>query len=1103
MFIETRQERTYMKPNTHYTPTENGYAISGSQEVFNRVLYGSHKNDDKRPRFFTFAGDAPLFMGADMTWGDGKGLYGVQAKCGVLHSGLALTPGRRTDYWYSKDIDVSSRWFHNSEDVAAEFKNGWMEYELTQLSPWLPDVKVNMEAYPLLPEDGFLVHYQISTDQRIVFAAGFGGMTDYFGRFEYKDEPRRNFSAADCEGNTVTIGKNRAVIQHPNGNVVRIATSFDAEFGLGSAKSLAEPYAGAFLGSEPENENDQVVKISRVLEPGEVFDGYILVVYKEDEKAIDQWLATERPIESIKQQIYQKHACISVNTPENPLDLTVAPTVLAMDASWHKNSFHHAAFSYHLPFLGWRNWYAPTALGWGDRVETTMEAHLAQLPKGPVSEERIWIDKTPKPDGSGRQYPSQYHCIENTTGRMVYFLDPPVKGAYNMQECALDMMLYYLEWSGNLAIAEKYFDDFCAILDWEERVLDPDGDGVYQNYLNTWISDGHSYNGGACTQSSAYNYRANLQMAKIAEKIGRDATVFQKRAEKIKKASIEKLWIPNLGIMAESLDTIGNCLIHPSPELSTTYLAIDCDLVDDFKAYTMLKYTENYIKSVVTPASDGRLSFCSNWLPKKYSTYGIFPAENAHLALTYFKLGLIDKAKEILDGLVDCYFMGKNPGMASHVQSARCTSDLGDMDFTDVSGTYLRLVVEGLFGIRINTLDGVVSIAPGFPKEWNNASLTLKDISLHYNRKGKQETFDIFCDRPEKKRIRIPMISTNVEAVLVDGVPASYEIVSSPGNSFLFVEVDKVGKFQLCVMHGGGTVPTLDFAEKVLAGNEFVFEVKDGAIAEIFDVCETLEDITQVGNKVYAKAKRIPGHHTLFIRVISKDYDAWIPADYEIEEKEAPKAEPCSGDSFEPVDMTAFFNCNMTEIHKQQYLSPRPEGFSVGVHHNGRYAWEWNHGGHNAVIVDDSLLRNAKGVIKTNSGISFATPAENENVACVSIWDNFPTDMSIPLSGKGQEIAVLFISTTNAIQTGVENVRITVTYADGEETSVKLVYPLNIDDWLASAFQGQNENFYFSDFNHATVQRIKIDKSKELANIKIEAIANEVIMGVLGVSISR
>ena len=186
-------------------------------------------------------------------------------------------------------------------------------------------------------------------------------------------------------------------------------------------------------------------------------------------------------------------------------------------------------------------------------------------------------------------------------------VDKPNYGPYNMQECALDMMLYYIEWSGNLDIAEKYFDDMCSMADWETRTFDPDGTGLYQNVLNTWISDGHNYNGAGCAQSTAYNYRANLILSKIAKRIGRDGTVYAERAEKIKKALSEKLWLANEGVIAESLDTVGNCLIHPSVELASIYHVIDSDMVDIFKAYRMLKYTENHIKNITTPGTDGRL----------------------------------------------------------------------------------------------------------------------------------------------------------------------------------------------------------------------------------------------------------------------------------------------------------------------------------------------------------------------------------------------------------------------------------------------------------------------------------------------------------------
>ena len=1086
-----------MNSNTHYTPTDNGFAISGSTELFNRLLYGSHKNDDNEARFATFAGDVPQFMGSATDWT----VYDWCAfgKRGTLLSGLAVTPGQRVG-GATEDTESGARWFHDSEDIVAEYKNGWMEYKLTQMSSHFPDVRVNIEAYPLLPDDGFLVHYRIFTEQRVVLAAGFGGITDYFGRFDNKGDKRRYFSPKDCERNTIELGENRACVSHPNGSSMRIATSFPSKFEAGSAKALEELSPALFLGSKPENSDDAVVKISAVIEQGEVLDGYIIAIQNTDEDTLNKWLTLKDPIGYIKQQIYAKHVCINLNTPEHPLDLTIAPTVIALDASYHRNSFHHGTFAYHSPFLGWRGWYAATALGWSDRVEAVMSAHLNQIVRKADGEERIWYDGKGERE-AGMDAPSPYHQIENSTGFLPYFLGVDM-AYYNMQECAFDMMLYHIEWSGNLEIARKYFDEFCMMLDWEERIFDPDNDGLYQNFLNTWISDGHSYNGAGCAQASAYNYRANMVMAKIAERLGMPSEVFTKRAEKTKKAMQEKLWLANSGVIAESIDTMGNCQIHPSPELSTTYLAIDCDVVNDFQAYTMLKYTENYIKNIVTPGSCGRLAYSSNWYPKKYSTCGIFPAENAQLALAYFKLGLKKEGKKIVDGLVDCYFTGKNPGMAAHVQSELCSNDMGDLDFTDVSSTYLRLMVEGLFGIRINTLDECVMIAPNFPSDWDHASLTLKDISLNYNRTGSMETYDIYCDRTDKKCIRIPMISSYIEAVMFDGEPISYEIKAAPNNSFLMIETDNVGRFQLRVMHGKGALPSLKFTDMVLAGNEFSFEVRGGELVAYKDICETLENITVVGNKIYAKTKNIPGHHTVFIRAKVGEYDAWLAADYEIVEKEV-KEEPLPQKTFEPIDISAFFNCKMTEVHDQEYLSPRPEGYSIGVFPNGRYAWEWNHRGHNKVCIDDSSLRAANGLVHTTSGIPFITPAENENLACVSLWDNFPTEITIPLSDTAQEIAILFVATTNAMQTQVENVRITVAYDDDQSESVKLIYPKNIDDWLVPALQKENETFYFSEYNHAIVQRLRLDSDKKLANIKIEAIANEVIMGIMGVSLSR
>jgi hypothetical protein len=167
---------------------------------------------------------------------------------------------------------------------------------------------------------------------------------------------------------------------------------------------------------------------------------------------------------------------------------------------------------------------------------------------------------------------------------------------------------------------------------------------------------------------------------------------------------------------------------------------------------------------------------------------------------------------------------------------------------------------------------------------------------------------------------------------------------------------------------------------------------------------------------------------------------------------------------------------------------------------NGRFGWDWNHCGHNAVEVDDSALRSAGGTFTVPSGVPFSTPPAGLNAACVSVWDNFPEEMSFTLSGRADFIAVFFVGVTNPMQSRVENGRLTVRYADATSEVASLVNPESFDDWLNAALQSAHETVYFSDYNHGIVARIATDPSKELANLSVTAVANEVIIGIIGIT---
>ena len=89
------------------------------------------------------------------------------------------------------------------------------------------------------------------------------------------------------------------------------------------------------------------------------------------------------------------------------------------------------------------------------------------------------------------------------------------------------------------------------------------------------------------------------------------------------------------------------------------------------------------------------------------------------------------------------------------------------------------------------------------------------------------------------------------------------------------------------------------------------------------------------------------------------------------------------------------------------------------------------------------------------------------------------------------------------MQSHVENGRITVNYAEGPPERLLLINPLNFDDWMLPATQRENESIQFSDVNHAIVQRIRLDPSRKLKSLQVQGTANEVIIGLLGISLRR
>jgi hypothetical protein len=188
-------------------------------------------------------------------------------------------------------------------------------------------------------------------------------------------------------------------------------------------------------------------------------------------------------------------------------------------------------------------------------------------------------------------------------------------------------------------------------------------------------------------------------------------------------------------------------------------------------------------------------------------------------------------------------------------------------------------------------------------------------------------------------------------------------------------------------------------------------------------------------------------------------------------------------------------------------------------------------------VIDDSGLRsnaaaNQNRILLPN-GVPIATPGDSsaDNVAFVSRWENFPREIVVPLSGRATKIHLMMAGSTDAMKSRRDNGEIVVKYTDGSLTRLALENPTTwwpidqdyfIDDHAfarpgplplrvdlktgsirvldPATFPGTGRRV---DGGAATVLDLSVDSGKELESMTVRAIANEVVIGLMGATLQR
>ena len=244
-----------------------------------------------------------------------------------------------------------------------------------------------------------------------------------------------------------------------------------------------------------------------------------------------------------------------------------------------------------------------------------------------------------------------------------------------------------------------------------------------------------------------------------------------------------------------------------------------------------------------------------------------------------------------------------------------------------------------------------------------------------------------------------------------------------------------------------------------------------------------------------------------------------------------------AGVKLETVDLASIFNDRVTQIFRNEYLSPRSPFCSLALPKQGIGGWcDYQM----APDVDDSGLRavavTSGGKLILPNGVPFQTPipqsgTDVKNIVFTSQWDNYPREISVPLKGRASHAYLLMAGSTGPMQSQFDNGEVMVTYTDGTAERLALRNPANwwpidqdyfIDDYafrrpgpIPPRVDLKTGTVRIPDVNKfkgkggkvpggaATVLDLPLKPDKELKSLTVRVLANEVVIGLMAVTLER
>ncbi len=808
---------------------------------------------------------------------------------------------------------------------------------------------------------------------------------------------------------------------------------------------------------------------------------------------------------------------VTANTPDPYFDCGVASVCAALDGVYYPPVYVHGGMMFNIPFLGWRTLYGPTVFGRHESVLSAARYYLSfQNKKSDKIKAVADVDQRMTIQSKASRFYGKGHITQNSY-------------MYNMQSLFFDELIHAWRFTGNEELEKWLYPALQLHLEWQQECFDPDSNGVYESYIATFASDNVWYNGGETTQETAYAYAGHAAAAEMAERAGDHSAARRHHtiSAKIRRNMMKSLWIKENGHLAEYREALGYQRRHDDACLMSVYMPIDAKMLSPEEAAQALFYTE-YALERRRGRLGGELCQMSNWVPHVWSTRDYFAAENYGLALAFFQAGWPDEGWKLVKGNYrESMYAYNVPGNTDYSKTLAT-------DFTDATNMLARVVVEGLCGYQPDYPNQLVQFSPRFPSAWDHAAFKTPDFSVDFRCKNNEVVYRFTLAKPAKTKLFLPVCAQGIEAISGNGKKLSYQLLPGFGHTVVSVSTDLARSADITIqtVKPSTRVQPVTVCGKV--GESVCLRAPQGDIVSFRDPTNVLTDAKIKNGMVEGTLANSDKGHLLFAVVRCGELEQVQIFKITVAEVERQAALKAKTDAaipvlafWKPLPITNAFNADVRTIFQQKYLSPRVQTVSAQIGVDGWSGWCFNFWKKTPPVL---TLDQVPNLIKTDSllwtpqGVPFKWNGYDKNIAFTSQYDNWPDSIAFPVHASGKSIWFLVAGSTNPMQTRIANGELRFYYKDGGMEKLELIPPLNYWSLSGYGFGGNmgavTEYWDYYDVRHQwplpnpwpqTVQLgnncramllgWNLRPSAELDHVTLETLSQEVVIGLMGITI--